>query len=53
MRTLRQPAFQFGHHEVVEITAFVVARPSHRENVVAQPTHQQRNIVGQCDGLGA
>jgi hypothetical protein len=53
MGTQRHAAFQLGHHEVIEIAAFVVAWPSYSENVVAELSYQQRDLIGQRNGLSA
>ena len=47
MGAQRRTALQFGHHEVVQCAAVGGARPSHSEDVVAEPADQQRNLVGQ------
>jgi len=50
MGTQRYAALQFGHHEVIKCASLGVARPGQGENVVAEPPHQQCNIIGQGDG---
>src|SRR6516162_3150320 len=50
MGTQWYAALQFGHHEVIKRTTLDIARPRQGKNVVPEPVHQQRNIVGQADG---
>ena len=42
---------QLGHHEVVHHATVGVARPGHGQNVMAEPVHQQGDVIGQGDRL--
>ena len=40
---------KFGHHEVVQHAALIIARTSHGKDVIAEPIQQQANVVKQLD----
>ena len=51
MRAKGRAGPQLGHHEVVHHAAVGVARPGHGQNVMAEPVHQQGDVIGQGDRL--